>query len=189
MPAALFWVSAGCVFPHFPLHVNGPPPPSFLVPLAPPRPFTPGLLGVTLLNDTPHGRILLRMLCRGGRGLLRGLPLSHPCMLIVAGVDDNPCLMVFLDGRVHLDRHSLLCGSLPDGSRQNLPCGSLLDGSHPSRLCWGILLDDCCLRVSILLFVFLIVAAVDLFLGNLLLYLLLDDTLILLKLFPNESLC
>ena len=110
-------------------------------------------------------------------------------MLLIAGVDDNPRLVVFLDGRVHLDGHSLLCELLPDGSLLNLPCGSLLDGSLPSRLCWGILLDDCRRRVSILLFVFLIVAAVDLFLGNLLLYLLLDDTLILLKLFPNESLC
>jgi len=100
-------------------------------------------------------------------------------MLLIAGVDDNPRLVVFLDGRVHLDGHSLLCELLPDGSLLNLPCGSLLDGSLPSRLCWGILLDDCRRRVSILLFVFLIIAAVNLFLGTLLPYLLLDDTPIL----------
>jgi len=69
-------------------------------------------------------------------------------MLIIAGVDDNALLMVFLDGRVHLLGHSLLCGPLPGGCLLNLPCGSLLDGSLPSLLCWDILLDDCRLCVS-----------------------------------------
>jgi len=168
---------------HFPLLVNGQHPPRSLSPLAPPPPFTLRLLGVTLHSDTLYGRSLFRGLCRGGRGFLCGPPLSQPCLLIIAGVVDNPVLRVPPKGRDHFDGHGLLCGPLLGRSLLSLLCGPLLGESLLSFLCWGILLDDCCLRGSILLFVLLIIAAVDLFRETLLPYLLLNDTLILLKLF------